>query len=178
MKIIAFGYRKNTGKSTAAKFLTTHLKCERPELIIKQISFAAKLKDIAHQLFNWAGLKRGVYYENHYQEKEIILPQLKMSPREVWIGVGNKLREVKESVWIDYALNVEADYIIISDLRFTNEAKAIREKGGLLVRIDRDVKKGTDPAEVDLDSWVIWGNFIHNNGSLNDLNKEVLKLIK
>ena len=69
MKILAFGHRKSVGKSTASKFLTTHLRCEYPDLKIKEVSFAAKLKDISWQLFGWAGLQRGVYYETHYREK-------------------------------------------------------------------------------------------------------------
>ena len=178
MTIIAFGYKKETGKSTAAKLLTTFLRCEHPELIIKQVSFAAKLKDIAYQLYSWGGLKRGLYYENHYREKEIILPCLNLSPRQIWIGVGNKLREVRESTWIDYALNITADFIIISDLRFTNEAEAIKKKSGLLVKIDRDVPKGTDAAEIDLDNYFDWDVTIKNNGTLNQLNMEVLKLIQ
>ncbi len=174
MKIIAFGHRKGVGKSTASKFLTTHLRCEYPDLKIKEVSFAAKLKDISWQLFSWAGLKRGVYYETHYQEKEFLLPRLNLSPRNIWIGVGNKLREIYSNTWIDYALNVNADIIIISDLRFINEAVAINSVGGTLVKINRDVPKGTDPAEVDLANWNIWNTIIDNNGTLNKLNDTLL----
>ena len=177
MKIIAFGYKKGVGKSTATKFLSSHLRCEHPEFIIKTVSFAAKLKDIAFQLYGWAGLKRGVYYETHYKEKEIVLPQLELSPRDLWIGVGNKLREIRESTWIDYALNVKADIIIISDLRFTNEAQAIRKLGGTLVEIHRCVPQGTDAAEIDLDNWDSWDCVIDNNSTLNNLNQRVLELL-
>ncbi len=177
MKIIAFGHRKGVGKSTASKFLTTHLRCEYPDLKIKEVSFAAKLKDISWQLFGWGGLKRGVYYETHYREKEILLPKLDLSPRQIWIGVGNRLREVSERVWIDYALNIKADTIIISDLRFTNEALAINTRGGTLVKINRDeAVEGTDPAEVDLVKWKAWDCIINNNGTLNELNEKVVTL--
>ncbi len=176
MKIIAFGHRKGVGKSTASKFLTTHLHCEYPDLKIKEVSFAAKLKDISWQLYGWAGLKRGVYYETHYREKEFKLPKLGFSPRDIWIGVGNKLREVREGTWIDYALNIKANIIIISDLRFVNEAVAINSLGGQLVKINRNVPRGTDPAEIDLMNWDIWDHIIDNNGTLNELNKKVITL--
>ena len=176
MKILAFGHRKSVGKSTASKFLTTHLRCENPDLKIKEVSFAAKLKDISWQLFGWAGLQRGVYYETHYREKEFKLPRLGLTPRDIWIGVGNKLREVYENIWIDYALQTKVDIVIISDLRFSNEACAITKMGGRLVKINRDVPKGIDPAEVDLMNWGDWDNIIDNNGTLNELNEKVITL--
>ena len=89
MKIIALGYKKGVGKDTFAKFMMTYLRCERPNLKIKQISFAAKLKDICYQLYSWAGLERGIYYESHRNFKEEILPQLFKSPRQIWIEVNS-----------------------------------------------------------------------------------------
>ena len=63
--------------------------------------------------------------------------------------------------------------MIISDLRFKNEAKAIRDKDGILIKINRpNIEMGTDPAEVDLDDWDDWNSVIKNNGSLGDLNKK------
>ena len=176
MKIIAFGHRKGVGKSTASKFLTTYLQCEYPDLKIKEVSFAAKLKDISWQLYGWTGLQRGVYYETHYREKEFILPKLDKTPRDIWILVGNKLREVRIDTWIDYALNTKANIVIISDLRFANEARAIKNLGGQLIKIDRNVLKGIDPAEVDLLYWKDWDHIIDNNGTLNELNEKVVAL--
>ena len=173
MKIIALGHKKNVGKNTFAKFVMTYLRCERPDLKIKQISFAAKLKDISYQLYSWAGLERGIYYESHREVKEEILPQIGKSPREIWIEVGNKLREVYPNTWIDYALNhLVADIIIITDLRFKNEASVIWQNNGQLIRIDRpEVLQGTDPAEVDLNDWPHWDTVINNHGTLRDLNQ-------
>jgi len=182
MKIVAFGYKKGVGKSTAGKFLATFLKINAPELRIKQISFAAKLKDISYQLFKWAGLKRGVYYESHYKEKEVILPQLGLSPRQIWIGVGNKLREVYENTWINFALfGVQADIIIITDLRFCGEAEAILKNDGKIIKINRlGIPQGTDPAEVDLDVLINanWNYVLHNNGSLQGLNVSIEEIAK
>lgn len=174
MKIIGLGYKKGVGKNTFSKFMITFLRCERPDLKIKEVSFAAKLKDICYQLYGWTELKRGIFYESHRDKKEQVLPQLNKSPRDIWIEVGNKLREVYSKTWIDYALNsLVADIIIITDLRFKNEAQAIRSLNGQLYRIDRsDQKLGTDPAEVDLDDWQHWDAIINNTGTLKDLNEQ------
>lgn len=181
-KIVAFGYKKGVGKSTAGKFLSTYLKLEASGLKVKHISFAAKLKDVSFQLYKWAGLKRGIYYETHYQDKEIILPKLGLSPRDIWIGVGNKLREVYITTWIDYALyGVTADILIITDLRFRNEARAVKDTNGMIIKINRPgIPQGTDPAEVDLDSWAVhqWDFVINNSGTLSDLNSMIVKIAK
>lgn len=175
-KIIAFGYKKGVGKSTAAKFLSTFLRLQG--ISTKQVSFAAKLKDVSYQLYRWAGLQRGVYYETHYEQKEITLSLVGKSPRDIWIELGNKVREIYPETWISCALQSDKqDFIIITDLRFPNEAQAIKDLGGLLVRIDRPGQvAGTDPAEVSLDSWTDWDKIINNSGTLNDLNQMVERL--
>ena len=178
MKIIAFGYKKGSGKSTAGKFLSTHLKITVGHLKIKQISFAAKLKDISHQLFGWAGLRPGVYYETHWDRKEVVLPKLGLSPRDTWILVGNKMREIYQDTWINFALyGVDADILIITDLRFINEADQVVAAGGYTAKLNRDgLPQGTDPAEVELDSWNGWKYTIDNNGSFQELHTQIEKI--
>jgi hypothetical protein len=138
-------------------------------------SFADKLKDVAFQLYGWAGLKKGIYYETHYKEKEKVLPELRLSPRDIWIQMGNKMREIYADTWIDFVLKgVDCDVIIITDLRFRNEAKKLLERGATLVQIHRPgVLRGTDPAEVDLINWGHWDYIINNNGRLTDLNSKI-----
>jgi hypothetical protein len=145
---------------------------------VQEISFASKLKDIAFQLYGWAGIKRAVYYETHRDDKEKVLPLIGKSPRQIWIELGNKCREIYQATWIDYALNgVNGDVIIITDMGFTNEATAILAKGGLLVKLVRDgILLGTDPREIELDNWDNWDRIIKNNGSLDDLYQEAVKL--
>lgn len=178
MKIIAFCYKKGVGKDTLGKFLMTNLRVRAPGLMIKHVSFAAKLKDICHQLYGWSGLERGVYYESHRDKKEVILPLIGKSPREIWIGVGNKMREFYSPTWIDFALKgVGADIIIITDCGFFNEALAINEAGGLLCKINRDgLPQGTDPREVELDTWKNWDYVVNNSSTLEYLNQVAVSI--
>jgi len=177
MKIIAFGHQKGVGKDTAARFLDTILRTTST-LTIKHISFAGKLKDISYQLFGWAGLKPAVYYESHPERKEQIILKLNMSARDIWIGVGNKMRDVYPTVWLDFVFNgVNADVIIISDLRFWNEAEAIRAAGGTLIKIERGgLPLGTDEAETSLLAWKDWDQVLFNNSSLDNLNSDMKQL--
>jgi hypothetical protein len=177
MKIIAFGYKKRAGKDTSAKFLDSFLRVERPGLKVKKVSFASKLKDISWQLFGWAGLQPGIFYETEagIKIKEVVLPKIGKSPRQIWIEVGNKMREVYQDVWIDQALQgVTADVLIITDLRFTNEANKIRALGGLISKIIREgLPQGTDPAEIDLDDWADWDFIVLNDGTLTNLHDKI-----
>ena len=172
MRIVGIGYKKGSGKDQFASFMHTFIRCTQPGYCVKRVSFADKLKIISCELYHWAGLETGIYYETHRDKKEISLPLIGKSPRQIWIEVGNKLREVYPRTWIDFALRgVDADIIIISDVRFWNEALAIRNRGGTLVRIDRPhIPQGFDPAEVELDGWDDWDLIVNNDRDLVFLN--------
>jgi hypothetical protein len=68
---------------------------------------------------------------------------------------------------------------VITDTRFPNEAKAIKDAGGMVVRVERSGVKATNahPSETSLDNWE-FDYVIHNNKSVNDLSKEVKALLR
>lgn len=175
MLYVGFGHRKRVGKTTSSNFLSTSLRCDCPGKQIDVISFADKLKDVSFQLYGWAGLNRGIYYENHPEYREVKLPEIGLSPREIWIGVGNKLREIYPDTWLNYALRgVTADVIIIPDVRYPNEAEAILKSGGRVYKIIRDdAPVGTDVADCALENFQDWTAIIYNNGTLEDLNNDM-----
>ena len=147
MKIVAFGHKSRQGKDSAAKRLFAELKCLSPKLVVKRASFAGKLKAICFDLYAWAGLKPGPYYEDaeHEPERYEILPAIGKSPVQIWIEVGNKLREVYSNTWIDATLSAQScDVLIISDLRFPNEAAAVQSLGGLCIKVIRPGHPGLD----------------------------------
>lgn len=179
MKIVAIGYKKGRGKDSFANFslnyLQSYCNCQ-----VRKVGFADKLKDVCHQLYSWAGLKRGVYYEEHYDEKEVVLPNMGVSPRDIWIGVGNQLRAFHEGTWIDYVVKSrrQADILLVKDLGFLNEALAIREAGGLLVKMVRDGEMAADGRETELDVWDDWDAVIDNTGTLEQLNEFAVEFCK
>jgi hypothetical protein len=63
---------------------------------------------------------------------------------------------------------------IITDCRFPNEFEAIRQAGGVVVRISRDGVKPVNahPSEIALDGFD-FNYVIENNGSLEDLKRSV-----
>lgn len=110
--IIGIAGKFCSGKSSICELLK---KQYGDETII--LNFADKVKSIAEDLFNMT-------------EKDRSLLQL----------LGMKMREIRDSVWIDYVLRQYdgTKVIIIGDVRFENEVDAINAEGGKVYYIDRD----------------------------------------
>jgi hypothetical protein len=81
---------------------------------------------------------------------------------------------------MDSAVIARDHMFLIPDLRYKNEAKRIKERGGILVRINRgNLPPIEDPShisEVDLDNWEDWDYVIDNNGSLEDFKQKIIVL--
>lgn len=172
--IIGLGHRSGVGKDTSAKFLDTHFRCKRPGVKIQKISFADKLKDITFQLFEWTGIKRPIHYENNRKDRELIIPALGMTIVDLWVLVGEKLREVYPNVWLHYITEREhnRDIIIVPDLRHQNEANAIKAKGGKVFKVVNPRVPERTGRSIDdfLSNYDRWDGIILNDSSLEDLN--------
>lgn len=176
--IVGIGYKKNQGKDTLADLMINCIRMRHPTVRVRKIGFADKLKDISHQMFGWSGLKPGIYYDTHYKEKELILPEIGKTPRDIWIAVGNNFRAIYPKTWIDIVLyGVPCDILFVKDMGFRNEIKAIRNVNGYTINITRKVENlGTDPREIELDGCQDWDYCVDNNGTIRDLNKIAEKI--
>lgn len=179
-KLIGFGHRSRVGKDTASKFLNTILRSQY-KINSVHVSFAFKLKDVCHQLFGWAGHKPPIHYENFPEDRTKILPAIGKTPLELWIEVGNKLRDVYDNVWVDFCLQgqpLTADVVIISDVRFPNEISRIYELGGVCFKVTRDAAPILESkSDAALDDWTNWTGHIQNNGTQADLHRIVQELV-
>lgn len=177
MIIVAFGHESRVGKDTSAKFLDTALRCGG--IRTKKISFAAKLKDISYQVYGWAGLKPGVFYESDEGAKlrDVPLPVVDKSPVQIWIEVGNLFRDVYLHTWRDHALNGDhknVDVLIITDLRFQNEGDGVHDRDGVCVHVINDrIPKRDSPSDRALDGWDGWDKRLLNDGGLSDLSDKI-----
>jgi hypothetical protein len=85
-----------------------------------------------------------------------------------------------ENFWVDLALNqINSKNSVISDVRFKNEADAIKKAGGQVWRINRHgVGPVTDhSSEIDLDDYS-FDHIIDNDYSVVDLNNIVDMLLE
>jgi hypothetical protein len=157
MKIIlGLGHYSRTGKDTLADLLKAEIdRISDPHCVTIKRAFAYKLKELCHATYQWAGLREPDYYDTPEGTplRTQPLPLLNwMTPVDVWVKFGNAIRDrVSPTTWIDYVLAHEAsiaDVLIISDVRYPNEALATRERGGLLIKV---VRTGYGPKDTVAD---------------------------
>lgn len=177
--ILGFGHQSRVGKDEATREIVRAIndgEIRTPGLTPIRASFAAALKRVAHDLYKHHGLMPGDEYEAgrpHEHERDIKIEGLGMTPVEVWIQVGNKLREVYPHTWLELVLREAAPdkLLVISDVRFQNEADAIRTMGGWCCKVIRAGApvKGSDRM---IDDAYEWDHVIDNDGTLEDLRAE------
>jgi hypothetical protein len=79
-----------------------------------------------------------------------------MTSREFLQYLGTDvMRSIKNTIWVDYTIKIiqqEKPLVsIIPDVRFPNEVEAIKEAGGIVVRLDRNVYDSPHQCESSLD---------------------------
>ena len=170
---IAISGKMGSGKSSLADALCNEYK-NIPSDQARYYSFAAKLKGLARDLFGMV-------------EKD----------RQLLQALGTKMREIRDTVWVDYVLSViryEDPYLaVIDDLRYKNEYQMLRDAGWFLVRIEVDdeirrqriEKSGTffgndHPTETDLDDVDDWDYTVTGDRPISEipvLAREVLAVL-
>jgi hypothetical protein len=166
MIILGIAGRARRGKDTVAKYLhEVHG--------FQQLAFADPLRDM---------LQAGLGIETRYctDEKEAVIPGIGASYRELMQTLGTEWGRVliHPDIWIhrlERAL-VHADpeeRIVISDVRFGNEADWVRRRGHL-IHLDRPADNGVRPHVSELGVPPLENEPVfHNTGSLADLFHQI-----
>lgn len=166
--IIGISGKKGSGKTTVARELAI-----RHGYAIK--SFAAPLKEMCIKLF---GADPAAVYGTDEQKNRatnvrwfdwnlatsgMALPPADrrnsfLTHRELMQNFGSLIRIINPTAWIEYALHdiTQDNAIVIDDVRYVNEADAIRERGGVIVRLDAPTDAGdsdTHASETELDAY-------------------------
>lgn len=84
-------------------------------------------------------------------------PGMLMPVRQGLQFIGDGFRKIKESIWIDIALRDDRN-IILSDGRYINEAKAVRERKGVNILLFRPgfLNDDPNPSEAQLKPLVVF----------------------
>jgi len=133
--------------------------------------FAGKLKQIASLL---TGVEVAKFEDQEFKKlnlgPEWSVHGMPMTYREFLqkLGTDGLRHGLHSNVWVnalfaDYQCvpadrapkGWDCDNWIITDVRFPNEAKAIKDRGGIIIRVDRPFCKPVNnhPSEVSLDNW-------------------------
>lgn len=74
--------------------------------------------------------------------------------------------------------NINFPNWIISDVRFPNEAKAVKDRDGILIRLNRNTRlDSVHESETSLDNYSDWDYVIENNGTIEDLIEKVKQIL-
>jgi dephospho-CoA kinase len=106
-------------------------------------------------------------------------PEVRRLLQVLGTDFGRKM--LGDDVWINIALSgiKSEDKIVISDVRYPNEADAIRKLGGIVWRINRRNHSAVNAhaSEHAMDNYM-FNYVIYNDGTLDDLSEEVFMLAK
>lgn len=97
------------------------------------------------------------------------------------IALGNAVRDVVHpDTWVDVVTGrcmADPDkHWVITDVRYPNEAAAVRRLGGLLVKVERPGEPvASDPADDALAGFSGWDLVVTNDGTLEDLRATVVR---
>ena len=131
-----------SGKDTIADYLITFKG-------FKRMSYAGPLKDAVAAIFNWDRelLEGTTHYSREWRDtvdawwaERLNIPHL--TPRFVLQQWGTEVgrRAFHDDIWIasvENKLRTVKDNIVISDCRFPNELKSIKNAGGITIRVTR-----------------------------------------
>jgi hypothetical protein len=194
-----------SGKDTIADYLVNFHE-------FKRISFAASLKDAVAQVFGWDRelLEGRTKQAREWREQvdpwwaeRLNMPDL--TPRWILQYWGTEVcrKNFHDGIWIaslENKLRNSTDDIVISDCRFPNEIKSIKDAGGIVIRVVRgpepewynlaiDCNNGSDAANLELiklkihaseTAWVgtEFDAVIDNNQTIQDLFDQVKNLVQ
>ena len=136
------GY-KQSGKDTFADYLVTHYG-------FKKHAFAQPVKQICQIMFH---LNPDQLHDPH--QKEVMDPRWQLSPRQMMQKVGTDMVRTMmgDDFWVRHMntkLSSEEGRVIVSDVRFQNEAELIRHRNGILIRIvSEEQSLDTHPSEME-----------------------------
>lgn len=139
LKTIAAFAQMGCGKDTMCDYLAKKLSKPKSKNKWQRGAFANAVKDTFCESF---GFTREFVEE--WKRKTEIPDGFQCTVRQALQKIGDGFREIKKDIWIDIALKSD-DQLIISDGRYLNEAKKVREKNGVNILIYRSGYVNNDP---------------------------------
>lgn len=172
--IIGLSGKARAGKDTVATILVEDYGFTR-------LAFADIIKAAVYTLdpiISLSGLRLQHLVDTNGWESAKQFPEVRRLLQVFGSEVGRDM--IDAQIWIELTMNgIKASAnIVISDVRFKNEAEEIKFQGGQVWRVTRAINDSIDfhRSETELDSWN-FDQYIPNNGTLDDLRNEVREVM-
>lgn len=148
--------------------------------------YASTLKKITSIIL---GCKVNKLEDREFKEKELgkewQVIDYTLSPRILLQRLGtDAARYVHPDIWVNalFSKFKKKSKWIITDIRFDNEVRAIQERGGIVIRVNRDKSKDSTEhsnhlSETALDNYEGFDVILNNNDTLEDLIKEIRAIL-
>jgi len=195
MIIVGICGRARAGKDTLGKMLSDSLYDKTGKRFIL-MAYASELKRRVQRDFDLSydqlwGDKKEAYDKRYMKRTSSVLirsasselPANYWTAREIMQNYGEFFRTIDYNFWVKELFRIisdkEYDNVIVTDVRHPNEARPIKEKGGLCVRVVRntstDVHNQSHISEIAMNDYKE-DYLVTNYGSLDDLANEANKL--
>jgi hypothetical protein len=185
INLIAVSGKIGSGKDTFANRFIKYVKKEYG-ITFKNKKFGYNLKKIVSVLTG-VPLKDALSRDG----KMKYLPEWGMTIGEMQQRLGTEAirNNVHPDAWVLSLFGTykeETDFWIVTDVRFKNEAKIIKDKGGILIRLNGDPKKirevdirsGSHQSEVDLDDYQGFDYVYDNVPPIENLDEFIKKVVE
>lgn len=179
--IIGISGKIGTGKNLVADLIQKH-----SNIKFVQTAFAKKLKLIVALLCE-------IDYQDTLSQKakNIYIPEYDNTIGGLYQTIGTDIMRTfyRKDVWIKSLLlelkNKPNNYIV-TDVRFKNEAEALLNVNAILLRVERNnnetaIKSNRNLnhiSETELDNYDKFTKYIYNNGTIKELEENIIKLLK
>ena len=166
-----------TGKDTVREILESSGFCG--------FAFADPIRNMVRELLASTGIDE--CWMARRELKEEAIPQLGVSYRELAQTLGTEWgRRLQPDFWLRIANAYVADLtyqgasaLVVSDVRFANEAAWVRQRGGVIWRIHRElagrVREHVSESELD---GIKPDVTLHNDGTVADLSRTVCEALR
>ncbi len=177
--LVGLSGKAGSGKSTAAAYLVEYHD-------YRAFAFADALKDVVGRAFGFS------LEQLHGQLKEVPDPRFGKSPRWCMQYLGTDiLRSIWQEIWIWHLHQSIMDVlslfgqrpIVVTDVRFRDEAEALKRMGAVLVRLERveaGAQNGISEHVSETDLALQWEGFdflIVNNRTKEQLFEQLALIV-
>lgn len=138
MFVIGVAGQAQMGKDTLSDYLQLKLNEAGGKWV--RSAFASNVKKVFCDTFDV-----DINFVEQWKVNAEVPPSFNMNVRSSLQFIGDGFRKIMPTIWIDLTFREKTTAKIISDVRYVNEFKRVKQEGGLNILIGRSNKLNDDP---------------------------------